>query len=491
TLSPEEAEGLKEVLRDLTREIAEAKAEMNEWTSMLDDLECAEMSMGRTALSSVVPSVVNENLVVKKGGKIDEIKLSNEFPRYHRLVEAHLLPVLDIKIHGPLITNVREFLYEFHRIGVTKFTSWGFDERCSRLLCLANMDRKASDAMNAVLSSDPNGKWPWARCEKVFVESAMTQTERTDEVEKVIKIGLERGESYKQYYHRMKRLMDVYQVKDLPKFADLLFLLQRAVNPDVLTMILLLRRISVLEGLAGVTPEDTTFESYMESLQHVQGPADSDEWAPIISERRRLTGAADVEAAKQAQSLKDKLFHQQKRAAAAATLATTGGTRVGGTSGGSINQVPVADDNVGQRGNAGHNGHRGAHGNGSGFGASRGRGGGRGYSNGSFKKNYDHGNHPHPYSGGRGNSNGKLSHTVELEDAFVKEVEVDGGEMSDVNQVGGVVMSDDSRDVTEVDHERMTNNAPLILYTKQVDKESEMQQADGEGPVEQSPSLPE
>ncbi|KAF8924467.1 hypothetical protein BGZ47_003999, partial [Haplosporangium gracile] len=307
-LSQEEADLERPKVAELTRQIKEAKTAMNEWNVMLDDLESAERSMGRTAFSSVVTRDENEELRVKKGGKIDEIKLSNEFPRYHRLVETHLLPVLDIKIHGPLITNVREFLYEFHRIGVTKFTTVGFDERCSRLLCLANMDRKASDAMNAVLSRDPEGKWPWARCEKVFVESAMTQTERTDEVEKVIKMGLERGESYKQYYHRMKRLMDVYQVKDLPKFADLLFLLQRAVDPIVLTMILMQKRIAVLEGMMGVAPDETTFESYMESLQHMQGPADSDEWAPVISERRRLTGAADNEAARQAQSLKDRLI---------------------------------------------------------------------------------------------------------------------------------------------------------------------------------------
>ncbi|KAG9071721.1 hypothetical protein KI688_005936 [Linnemannia hyalina] len=400
-LSQEEGDQERPKLAELTRQIAEAKTAMNEWNVMLDDLESAERSMGRTAFSSVVTREENEELGVKKGGKIDEIKLSNEFPRYHRLVEAHLLPVLDIKIHGPLITNVREFLYEFHRIGVTKFTTGGFDERCSRLLCLANMDRKASDAMNAVLSRDPEGKWPWARCEKVFVESAMTQTERTDEVEKVIKMGLERGESYKQYYHRMKRLMDVYQVKDLPKFADLLFLLQRAVDPSVLTMILLQKRIAVLEGMLGVAPDETTFESYMDSLQHMQGPADSDEWAPVILERRRLTGAADNEAARQAQSLKDKLINQQKRAAAAATLATTSGTRVGGTTGGSINQVPTAGDSSVQKGNAGFGGQRGAFGNGSGSGAPRGRGGSHG--RGGYKRNFNRGHHPYP---GRGNSNG-------------------------------------------------------------------------------------
>ncbi|KAG0276321.1 hypothetical protein BGZ96_003368 [Linnemannia gamsii] len=51
-------------------------------------------------------------------------------------------------------------------------------------------------------------------------------------------------------------------------------------------MILLLKQISVLEGHAGVTLQETTFESYMDSLQH-------------------------VEAARQAQSIRDKHIYQQ------------------------------------------------------------------------------------------------------------------------------------------------------------------------------------
>jgi hypothetical protein len=492
-LSGEEAVAGAATIDKLNLDIAEAKSNVKEWNEMLDDLEDAERSMGRTAPSSITPTISSGMVGVKKGDKIEELKLSNEFPRYHRMVEPHLLPVLDIKIHGRLITNVREFLHEFHRIGVTKFTAEDFDRICCRLLCLANMDRKASDAMNAVLSRDPlvGNNWPWAKCEKAFVESAMTQTERTEEVEKLFKMGREKSESFQQYYHRMKRLMEVYQVKDLPKFADLLFMLQRAVEPEILTMILLTRRIAVLERLMGVTElEEPTFETHLDGLQSLQGPADCDEWAPVLTERKRLTGVADMEAAKQAQSLKDKLLYQQKKAAAAATLATTGGARVGGTNGGSINQVPASGDRPFQQTNAGFGSHRGAFGNGNGFGASRGRGGGHG--RGGFKKNFTHGQQPYP---SRGQSNGKLNHADDA-DANEEEDKVDGVEMPDVNvvrddfQVGDSKMKEEEDDVTDGMEDHVINYGSLVLNSIQGETSLDESQTDKDVPVGQLPSLP-
>ncbi|KAG9060824.1 hypothetical protein KI688_008852 [Linnemannia hyalina] len=70
-LSQEEGNQEQPKLAELTCQIAEAKAAMNEWNVMLDDLESAERSMGRTAFSSVVTREENEELGVKKGGKIN------------------------------------------------------------------------------------------------------------------------------------------------------------------------------------------------------------------------------------------------------------------------------------------------------------------------------------------------------------------------------------------------------------------------------------
>jgi hypothetical protein len=59
-LGPEEALTVKEAIKKLTSEVDDAKDRMNEWLQMLDDLESAERSMGRTAPSNVVASEGSE-----------------------------------------------------------------------------------------------------------------------------------------------------------------------------------------------------------------------------------------------------------------------------------------------------------------------------------------------------------------------------------------------------------------------------------------------
>jgi hypothetical protein len=80
-MNPEEAEAKRGTMEKLKHDIAIAEAELKEWTSMLDTLENAERSMGRTAPSNEVFSEGNDEAQVKKNGKIDEVKLTNEFPR--------------------------------------------------------------------------------------------------------------------------------------------------------------------------------------------------------------------------------------------------------------------------------------------------------------------------------------------------------------------------------------------------------------------------
>ncbi|KAG0248299.1 hypothetical protein BGZ95_008121, partial [Linnemannia exigua] len=220
-------------LHILDLEVDVLRKQTSEWNAMLDDLERADRAEKRT-----VPTMVAHHrdmgMVVSRG-RMGEIKLTPEYPRFHRKVEAHLIPILDRKTQWQLISNVREFLYEIKRVGRLKRTD-DFEDVCYVIVSLANLDKKVADAFSIAHKKDPKGEWEWDRCKQVFVDSALTLNEKLEEVELFAKAGRDKGESYKKFEYRLRRLVEVYRVKELPKHVDVALSIQMSVPSVALTV---------------------------------------------------------------------------------------------------------------------------------------------------------------------------------------------------------------------------------------------------------------
>ncbi|KAI1286562.1 hypothetical protein EDD11_000233, partial [Mortierella claussenii] len=182
------------------------KKDIDTWKLMVSDHEAAEEVIASMAPPPMDTTSTASPVATPKAEYESEIKLSLEFPRYHRKVEAHLMPKIDSKVSGPVRTNVREFLHEFRKTGVLKYGRKKFGSICYRLLSLANLDEKTADAFVVAHDEDPEGVWDWDRCEQTFVDSALTTLEKAAEVDEFAKAGRERSESYKEFSYRLKRL---------------------------------------------------------------------------------------------------------------------------------------------------------------------------------------------------------------------------------------------------------------------------------------------
>ncbi|KAI1287915.1 hypothetical protein EDD11_010123, partial [Mortierella claussenii] len=310
----------KAALETLKEEIKDIDERIVEWTEIVGGLERARDAACRPETRSTVIKSMSGALVATsvKSPDESEVKLTADIPRYHRMMEPSLMPTTDPKSSGPIINNVRIFLHEFRNICQLKYGVAGFQRIAFRLLSLANLDRKAADAFVVAREGDPGSEWDWQRCEQEFVDAALTPLEKALEVDEFAKAGREGGESYKELHHRLKRLVEVYRVKELPKHADVTQTLRMTIPSLTLTVMQIAevqKRILAHIGLA--MPDVTTLDFLMDSIPHVHGPDDCTEWKTVIDDLRRRR--EDVKKPKQGMSTAPTMHSSGGNRAAAPT----------------------------------------------------------------------------------------------------------------------------------------------------------------------------
>jgi len=348
--SPESKARMDVVSRDMER----IKVYIRTFEAVALDFSTANRAASTADQMQVVDNGSGQNGATQQGGKDErEVKINPDTPRYHGKVEPHLLPKVDPKTSGPVMTNVREFLHEFRQKGMLRYTSVKFQQIAFRLLSLANMDVKTSDAFAVAHANCPEvakGKeWDWDKCERVFVDCALTTLEKAAEVDEFAQAGREKGESFKSYHNRLHRLIEVYKVKELPKHADVTQTLRMSVPSLTLTVMEIAEvQQQMLKYMGMLMPDVTTLDFLMKAIPQIHGPDDSPEWKTMIEAAKKMKNAKELEQQRQAQQAKDKT---QKKPV---TYAVNGSS--------DANTTPIearSGQHSGGRGGFGNNGFRG------------------------------------------------------------------------------------------------------------------------------------
>jgi hypothetical protein len=123
---------------------------------------------------------------------------------------------------------------------------------------MANLDEKTRDAFDAAIDQDPDGEWGWERCEQVFVDSALIMTEKAAEVDDFAKAGREKNETDKEFANHLRRLVEVYKVRELPKHSDVAQSLRMSIPSLALTPMQVAEIVKRLESLVGMPMPDTS-----------------------------------------------------------------------------------------------------------------------------------------------------------------------------------------------------------------------------------------
>ncbi|KAI8595657.1 hypothetical protein EDD21DRAFT_420438 [Dissophora ornata] len=318
----------------ICREAESARERWSMWQAMVKDQEAVEQTRNVAAPAHETDQALTTALsdAAKAAEYESEIKLSPEFPRFHRKVETHLMPRIDSNVSGPVRTNAREFLHEFRKTGIWKFGTKKFSSICYRLLSMANMDEKTADAFVVAHDEDPEGVWDWDRCEQTFVDSALTALEKAAEVDEFAKAGREKTESYKEFSYRLKRLIEVYKAQELPKHADVTQTLRMTVPSHTLSLMELHLKVDALFEATGIkTPSTTSLDAFVKALPTVYGPDECTEWKTFIDAARKTRVSKEAENAKIAQQAKEKQHQHQRRAAVQTTAAGTVSTNATST----------------------------------------------------------------------------------------------------------------------------------------------------------------
>ncbi|KAG9067646.1 hypothetical protein KI688_011233 [Linnemannia hyalina] len=233
-----------------------------------------------------------------------QIVLLNVMPRYHRKVPDHEMPKVDAKTSGPIRTSVRCFLYEFHT------------------QALANLDVKVQDALTGARKKDTGPAWTWDQCEQTFVDCAMTLHEKTSEVEEFAKMGREKTESFKEYELRLRRLVEVYRVKELPKHTDVTQTLRMSIPSLTLTVMQLSETVNMLLKHVGMAvPDVTSLDFLMNAIPNALGPDECSEWKVFIDASRKARMSKESDGINQGGSQHHRQHQQVKKTVAAQTNA--------------------------------------------------------------------------------------------------------------------------------------------------------------------------
>ncbi|KAG0304505.1 hypothetical protein BGZ98_005441 [Dissophora globulifera] len=201
-----------------------------------------------------------------------------------------------------------------------KYGKKKFEKICYRLLSLANLDEKTADSFVIAHEDDSNGIWDWDRCEQAFVDSALTPLGKAAEVDEFAKAGKEKAESYKALPHNLRRLVDVYKVRELPKHADVTQALRMTIPSQALTLIRTVEIVKMLVKHTSMTmPDTTTLDSLMESIPNVDGPDECTKWKTVIDAAKKSRAMKELEEAKITQQAKEKGYQKKVAAQLSAT----------------------------------------------------------------------------------------------------------------------------------------------------------------------------
>jgi hypothetical protein len=279
------------------RDAEKLAAQVTRWTGMVHLMQLGETAMATAAplgtqlASSTALSVHGDDTLDDKS-----VVLNSLMPRYHRKVPDHEMPKIDRKYSGPVRTNVRLFLHEFKTQGNLSYGSKVFAVVCYRLLALANMDQKVRDKWDELREKAKGDRWSWDKCEQVFVECALSIHEKQTEVEDFARQGREKGESYTEFAARLRRLVEVYRVRDLAKQSDVVTALKMSIPSLAMTVMqqgLIIKLL--LEHVGMDVPDTNSVDFLMEAIPTALGPDDCTEWKAFIegSKKARVLREAD------------------------------------------------------------------------------------------------------------------------------------------------------------------------------------------------------
>ncbi|KAG9060754.1 hypothetical protein KI688_008905 [Linnemannia hyalina] len=305
------------------RDAEKLAIQVKKWTGMVNLMQLGETAMATTtpvgmqATSSTVLSAHRDDTLDDKS-----VVLNSLMPRYHRKVPDHEMPKIDRKYSGPVRTNVRMFLHEFKTQGNLSYGSKVFAVVCYRLLALANMDQKVRDKWDELREKAKGDRWSWDKCEQVFVECALSIHEKQTEVEDFARQGREKGESYAEFAARLRRLVEVYRVRELAKQSDVVTALKMSIPSLAMTVMqqgLIIKLL--LEHVGMDVPDTNSVDFLMEAIPTALGPDDCMEWKAFIegSKKARVLREADETKTNQVKQ------HQQQQQKQAVSGQVSGG----------------------------------------------------------------------------------------------------------------------------------------------------------------------
>lgn len=287
----------RSILDTVNREADKAEEAINFWNEIMAGLEKVCKAVQSPCASSPMPQGTTPgNSHMFKDFRSPDVKMSGDILSFHHPVEPHLMPKVDPKTSGPIHTNVRLFLHEFQKIGLLKYGQEKFKAIGYHLLQLANLDEKVGDAFSVAKDAEPGVHWGWNKCEQKFVDAALTVLEKAAEVDEFARAGCKKGESYKQFFHWLRCLVEVYEVKELPNHADV----TESLCMSILSLALTVMQVAevqkrIMQQIGMSMPDMMTLDFLMESIPNVHGPDNCDEWKPVINAAHCQQGAREGE----------------------------------------------------------------------------------------------------------------------------------------------------------------------------------------------------
>lgn len=275
----------------MCEEVSKAKSTLMMSRSILENMELSErIDYDCDKATKLQP------MLTKGDSESADVSLAPECPRFHRAVEwPQVLPTMNPKVTGSLITSVREFLFRFKSHGETSKGEKKFNLLCRRMLKMANLDEKVDTAFEAAAMAKPNAVWNWALCEETFVNCALTPMEKSIEAENFAKEGRERGEAYDEYGLRIRRTADIYKIQELPKCADITQTLRMSVSSSALTVMTIAQiQKLIMERIGMEMPDVTTLDFFIESMTNMFGPDDAPQWKSMIETGKKARQSKDV-----------------------------------------------------------------------------------------------------------------------------------------------------------------------------------------------------
>ncbi|KAG0258112.1 hypothetical protein BG011_003516 [Mortierella polycephala] len=110
-----------------------------------------------------------------------------------------------------VIESPLAFLGRFHSY-CSKTMGVDFESNCHRMLIMAVLEDNPRMQLHQKLHQIPAGEMSWEKCEEHFIEIVPTRAQREKELNRVIKGGRRRGESYLRYARRLMHFIRIFKV---------------------------------------------------------------------------------------------------------------------------------------------------------------------------------------------------------------------------------------------------------------------------------------